>query len=83
MASKIEADVKAILNQGHDPVGYRQGLASRHGVSVDVIDAAIATVGGAPRDVDPEDLALERMMDDRRMARENPAAYRAYNHEED
>mgnify|MGYP001560420066 CR=1 FL=1 len=35
-SSRIEADVRAILNQGGDPAVYRTSLASRHDVSLDV-----------------------------------------------
>ena len=80
MEEKIKADLQAIISQGHDPAAYRMGLAGRHHVSVDVIDAAIA--GLVLRDVDPETVALERLMDDRRMKRAYPTAYRAANHEE-
>lgn len=81
-SSRIEADVRAILNQGGDPAVYRTGLASMRGVSLDVVDAAIAAVGGSPRAVHPEDLAQERLADDRRAAKQNSGAWRESNHEE-
>ena len=82
-SSRIEADVRAILHQGGDPAVYRTGLASLRGVSLDVVDAAIAAIGGTPRTVHPEDLAQERLADDRRAATQNSAAWRAHNHEEE
>lgn len=82
-SSQIEADVRAILRQGGDPAVYRTGLASMRGVTLDVVDAAIAAVGGTPRTIHPEDLAQERLADDRRAAKQNRAAWRAFNHEEE
>ena len=81
-SSRIKADVSAILEQGHNPVVYRHALASMRGVSLEVIDAAIAAVGGAPRTVHPEDLAQERLADDRRAARQDGQAWRLAHHEE-
>ena len=82
--SPLEADVRAILHQGGDLSIYRVSLASMRGVSLDVVDAAIAAVGDTtPRHIDPESLAQERLADDRRAAREYRAAWRAFNHEEE
>ena len=82
-SSRIEADVRAILNQGGDPAVYRTGLASMRGVTLDEVDAAIAAVGGTPRTIHPESLAQERLADDRRATKQNSPAWREANHEED
>lgn len=71
----LEADVRAILTQGGDPAVSRTSLASRHGVTLDVVDAAITALGGTPRTIHPEHLAHERIVDDHRRA-----AWRAYLH---
>lgn len=80
MRSKAEAAVKAVLAQGGDPRAYRLGLAAHAGVAVEVIDEIIATAG-APRVVDAETVAQERLAEDRRMARSVAAIAR--NHEEE
>ena len=83
MTTRLETDVRAILDQGGNPAAYRQGLASRHGVTVDVVDATIAAIGGTPREVDAETVAQERLDHDRHMTKQDPAAARAYNHDEE
>ena len=80
---RLAQDIRAILHQAGDPRQYREGLATRHRVSVDIIDAAIAEVGGSPRVVDEETVAQERLADERRLARTHRAAYRESQHEED
>jgi hypothetical protein len=81
--SKLEADVRKIMAQGGDPSDYRQSLASLRGVPVEMVDAAIAAVGGSPADIHPEDVAQRRLAEDRAFARTNRAAWRAYNHKEE
>ena len=80
--SRLEADVRAILDQGGDMQVYRTSLAQMRGVSLAVVDAAILAIGGAPRTIHPEDLALERLADDRRAARQHRAAWEEASHEE-
>jgi len=79
----LEKDISAILHQGGDPIAYRESLAALRRVSLADVDAAIAAVGGSPRQVHPEDLAQERIAEDRRMERGDSLAYRESQHEED
>jgi hypothetical protein len=80
---RIEADVRAILADGGDPAIYAKSLASHRGVSLEIVMAAIAAVGGTPRQMDEHTTADERLATDRRTARLYPAAARAFNHEEE
>lgn len=77
-----QSAVKAILNQGQDPTTFRKGLAERFGITVEEMDAIIAQ-SGPVRQVSAETVAQERLAEDRRQARANRAAWRAYNHEEE
>jgi hypothetical protein len=80
--TKAEAAVKSILDQGGDPKQYRQGLADHYGVTVETIDAIIASTT-TPRCTDSaETIARRRMDDDARAARQGSAAYREAQHED-
>lgn len=82
MTREIEAHVKSILSQGLDPQRFAGGLARTLGCTEADIQAAIEAVAGQPRQIHPEDLAQERLRQDRREAKRDRAAYLRYEHEE-
>jgi hypothetical protein len=77
---KITAYVQSVLNQGNDPRLCKKGLAGLLGVDVAVIEAEIERLG-APRVVSAEQVAQERLEQDRRARRS--AGFRRYSHEEE
>jgi hypothetical protein len=81
MSEQLKADIRKILSQGKDPLGFRRSLAALRGVTVEDVDAAIAAVGGTPAAIDPEVVAQNRLREQR--ALRGTSAYKQANHEED
>lgn len=81
-AKEIEAHVRRILSQGLDPQRFAGALARNFGYDPADIQAAIEAVGGQPRKIHPEDLAQERLRQDRREAKLDRDAYLRSEHEE-
>lgn len=69
---QISRDLSAILEQGADPKVFRQALAGAHCVTAVEVDLLIAQLTEAPRQADPEDIAQERIRQDRQEARDSP-----------
>ena len=80
MTTTLHAGIAYMLRQGADLSKFRTALASRFGVNLEEVDAAIAAAGPT-RIVNAETVAQERLAEERRYR--HTSAYRRFHHEED
>ena len=82
MTKAARSGIRAILEQGGDPVEYRHGLASTYELPIETIDAMIAEAG-TPEPMSRESQAEATLSMARRWSRQGSRAARTYHHEED